>query len=129
MFEVHTLSVNLEGFTDDLTTMHILRAPDGGAGGAITITDAWYVNGTAHNAGTAFSLRLLNYGTAGTSNQGTVSDEIGGTAAPFATNTPKRFTIVDGKLEAGEWLVIRKDEVNSSDPVRGVLTIQYVMGG
>lgn len=107
---------------------NIFKAPSAALGGAIKIVRAYAVNQAATGAGTGFSLTLLNYGTAGTAVAGTVSSELGGTGDPWAAGTPKAFTISDGDLDADEWLVLRKDETNSSDPSRCMVVIQYLHG-
>lgn len=119
------------GWVGDDVTGHILKAPSAGNGGGITLLDVSVVNAAATGAGTGFSLQLENWDTAGTaikSSGGTVAAALGGTSSPWAANTPKSFTISNAFLDAGEWLVLRKAETNSSDPTRAVVTIQYLMG-
>lgn len=111
---------------------HLFRAPSSDHGGGITILAAYAVNGAATGAGTGFSWQLENWGTAGTAiksgSAGTIAAAVGGTADPFAQDTPKAFTISNAFVDAGEWVVIRKDEDNSSDPTRGVVSVHYVLG-
>ncbi len=111
---------------------HVIKAPAAGMGGAITLLNAYVVVGAATNAGTAHSWQLENWGTGGTAIKtgaaGTVAAAIGGTASTFAADTPKAFTFSNAKLAAGEWLVLRKTEANSSDPTRGVLVVEYLHG-
>lgn len=121
------------GWQGDDVTGHIFRAPTDAHGGGITILEAWAENGAATGAGTGFSLQLENWGTAGTAikaSGGTVAAAIAGTADPWAADTPKDFTLTSANvfLDAGEYLVLRKNEDNSSDPTRGVVSIAYVMG-
>ena len=119
------------GWQGNNVTGHIFRAPPTGFGG-VTLVAASYVDAAAGGAGTAFALALENWGTAGTAIKsgaaGTVAAAIGGTGDPFVASTPKNFTLGNPVLAAGEWLVARKTETNSSDPTRGVLVLQYVMG-
>ncbi|MBN1967532.1 MAG: hypothetical protein JW910_22950 [Anaerolineae bacterium] len=126
---VYNLANTASDWQGDTVLGHILKAPAAGAGGAITILSAYAVNQAATDSGTSFALSLLNYGTAGTAVEGTVASGIGGTADAWEAGVPKEFTISDGKLEAGEWLVLYKDEENSSDPTRCSVIIEYVMGG
>jgi len=111
---------------------HVMKAPAAGMGGAITILNAYVVLQAATNAGTAQAYQLENHGTSGTAIKsgaaGTVAAAIGGTADLFAAATPKAFTLSYPKLAAGEWLVLRKTETNSSDPTRGVLVVEYLHG-
>jgi hypothetical protein len=132
-YEVKSLVVPLYA-TDwggDDALMHLMRAPSSAQGGGVTILAAYLVPGAATNAGTAHSFQLENWGTAGTSIKtagGTVAGSIGGTADVFAAQTPKTFTISNAFLDAGEWLVLRKNEDSSSDPLLSMLTVQYVEG-
>ncbi len=135
--EVFIYSAQLDdaasGFQGDDVTMHLMKAPSESDGGGITLLGATFVNGAATNAGTAFALQLENWGTAGnaikTGAAGTI-DSIGGTADVFAADTPKAFSVSGATafLDAGEYLVLRKNEENSSDPTRGSLIIEYAMG-
>lgn len=111
--------------------MPVLRAPNAEDGGGLTILRAYAVNQAATTSGTAFSLALHNYGTAGTAIKaagGTVAAAIGGTADAFVAGKPKAFVLSNAYLAAGEWLVLVKAETNSSDPTRGVLVIDYLLG-
>jgi len=112
----------------DTIAMPIFRAPPTLQGGGVTIIDAFYWDAAAGGAGTAFSLSLLNYGTAGTASAGTVAAPIGGTADPFAAGVPKQFVISNGFIAAGEYVFLYKDETNSSDPARGFVGGHYQMG-
>ena len=133
-----TFDVNMVAYRLDATDwagddVHgaFFRAPDDGSGGGVTILGAWAVNAAATTAGTGFGIAIHNYGTAGTAikaSGGTVAVEIGGTADPWAADTPKAFTISQAFVDAGEWLYIDKQETNSSDPTRMVVVLQYVMG-
>lgn len=106
----------------------LFRAPAAGYGGAVTILEAYFTNGAATGAGTGFSLQLEIWPVDSATPSGTIAAYIGGTGDPFEANIPKAFTIDDGKLEAGEWLAIRKAETNSSDPTRGMLYLLLAHG-
>lgn len=115
----------------DNVQQRILRAPDAEDGGGLTILRAYAVNEAATTAGTTFELALHNYGTAGTAIKavgGTVAAPLGGTADPFEAGVPKAFVLSNAYLAAGEWLVLDKQETNSSDPTRGVVVIDYLLG-
>lgn len=111
---------------------HVIKAPAAGVGGAITILSAHLVLQNTTDAGTASAWQLENHGTGGTAIKsgaaGTVAAAIGGTADVITAATPKAFTLLYPKLSAGEWLVLRKTETNSSDPTRGVLVVEYLHG-
>ena len=130
MVVTYPLDASAGGWQGDDVVGHLFRAPATDKGGPITILEAYAVNGAATTAGTSFDLALENWGTAGTAKVADVATAIGGTADPWAANTPKDFAIVEAQktLDAGEYLVLRKTETNSSDPTRGVVTIHYGMG-
>lgn len=112
-------------------TGHLFRAPSAAYGGDVTITEAYAVNAAATGAGTGFTLRLENWGTAGTAIKttgGTVAAKIGGTGDVWVADTAKNFTLSNPHLLAGEYLVLSKAETNSSDPTRGVVVIHYLHG-
>ena len=108
---------------------HVMRAPAAADGGGIYIVRVTIADQLAHGAGTAYQGLLLNYGTAGTAVEGTIGT-VGGTGDPIAAATPKAFTLTAAQqtIDAGEWIVFKKDETNSQDPTRGVLVIEYLMG-
>lgn len=112
----------------DDKSARIFRAPSATLGGGITILAAYVTEEGVTTSGTAHSWQLLNYGTPGTANLGTVSAVVGGTADVFVAGLPKAFTLSDPVLDADEWLVLNKQEDNSSDPVRGVFHMHYIMG-
>lgn len=137
VFDVHIVSFPLQdtanGWQGDDVTGHIFKAPSDAQGGGITILDAWASNAVATGAGTSFSLQLENWSTAGTAIKsgaaGTIAAAIGGTAATiWAANVPQSFTLGYPFVDAGEYVVLRKNESNSSDPTRAVVNIAYVMG-
>lgn len=90
----------------------LMRAPEGG----MTVVSFHGSNNRAQAAGTATSMALHNYGTAGTAIKagaaGTVSATIGGTANLFAANTPIEAALTAYTyLEEGEWLMIDYVEI------------------
>ena len=88
--------------------IHLYRAPE-----YMTLVSAYATVTTAMGTSKGAALTVLNYGTAGTAVGGTVTDSLGGSAAgnDFETaNVPVAFTIADGAVEAGEWLVLDVDE-------------------
>jgi hypothetical protein len=112
----------------DNKKMHLFRAPSAGDGGPIKIKRAAVVVQNSTGAGTSFGLALHLYDTIGTTLAGTIAGEIGHTSSPWVAGTPKEFTIADGDVAAGQWVVLQKEETNSSDPLRGIVTIEYQMG-
>lgn len=112
----------------DNKKMHLFKAPTAGDGGPITIKRASAVVQNSTGAGTSFGLALHLYNSDGTTLAGTIAGEIGHTSSPWVAGTPKNFTISDGDVPAGSWVVLQKEETNSSDPLRGILCIEYQMG-
>lgn len=118
-------------WADDNVQQRILRAPDAEDGGGLTILRAYAVNEAATDGTASFSLSLHNYGTAGTAIKavgGTVAGPLGGLTDPFEAGVPKAFVLSNAYLAAGEWLVLDKQEDGSSDPTRGVIVIDYLLG-
>lgn len=132
--DVKQVSVQLANtatdFQADQVKMHVMKAPEAADGGGIFILRAWAINhGADQGAGTAFILNLYNYGTSGTAVAGTIGT-VGGTADPLGNGIPEAFTLTEAQriVDAGEWLVVEKDETNSSDPTRCTVIIEYLLG-
>jgi hypothetical protein len=128
---VVSYALSTSDWVGDAVYGHVMRAPTNAHGGGVTILEAWVTNAAATNSGTAFSLELQNWGTAGTaakSTGGTVAAAVGGTASAFTANLAKAFTLSYPYLDAGEYLVLKKGETNSSDPTRAVLSLVCANG-
>jgi len=100
--------------------LHVFRAPE-----YMTLVKAYASVTTAMGTSKGAKVRLLNYGTAGTAVGGTVTNELGGSAAgnDFATAAvPVEFTISNGALDSGEWLVLNIDE--EGDWQGGLMSLQ-----
>lgn len=129
-FSVKNFTMTLTGteWQGDGVGQLAFKAPTLANGGGVKIIDAYIVDQTGTTAGTAFEIELLNYGTTGTVNGGTIGS-VGGTADPLTANTPKQFTLTaTPDLNAGEWLFVNKKETNSSDPDQATLVVQYADG-
>lgn len=126
--KVVSIPLGTSDWVGDDAVGHIMQAPSDAQGGGLTILSASIVNAAATGAGTGFAFQIENWGTAGTAVAGTIAAAVGGTADPFVANTPRSFAISSAFVDAGEWIVARKTETNSSDPIRGVLVLQYVIG-
>ena len=119
-FDVVTLDVAVDPAGDKVYT--VFRAPS-----YATIKRLTAQTSIAHNAGTAYALSLLNYGTAGTAvvSGGTVSAVIGGTASPFAANVPATTATMPAPiLEEGQYLVLNLDEQGAGWQAGEVLRVQ-----
>lgn len=126
-----SINLNSAGWAGATAYGHVFRVPSAGHAGGVTIGTAEAVNAAATNAGTGFTLTLENWGTAGTAikaSGGTIAAAIGGTGDPWVADTPKAFTLSNAYLDAGEWVVLKKIETNSSDPTRAVVFIELLSG-
>lgn len=110
-------------------TLHWFKAPK-----ALTVIGAWAVAEVAQNAGTAVTMTLENWGTAGTAVEGTIVPVLGGTAAAaqLGALVPKAGTpdSTNDYVDEGDWLVIAVAELGAGW-VAGdafVYTINYVIG-
>lgn len=129
MFQPLVISVGLDGLTGSNVLMHVIKAPSDAYGGGLRLAEAYVTNGTATSGTVSFSLQLLKYASSGTALSGTVASAVGGSTDHWATETPKSWTISDGKLDGGEWLVIKKTEdTSASNPTRAFATFVFVAG-
>lgn len=104
----------------------LMRAPV-----ALEITGARAIAQNAGGAGTASSYALHIYSTASTpALAGTVAAAVGGTASAtrFAAGVPQTYTISEGTLAAGQWLVCQYDETNDNTEVNVTIHVDYVLG-
>jgi hypothetical protein len=128
--DVMTLSVQLNGSLNTGTAiMPVLPAAYGEHGGGFTLLRAQFQAGTTTGAGTAYTLKLVHGGSAGTVLGGTVSDTIGGTASVFASDGVYPFALT-GTLTfaAGDSLAVQKVASGVNQSPAGILTIQYING-
>jgi len=130
--EVKALSFPMPDPGADNKVMLVLKAPDAGLGGGLTILAADACDIAATGAGTSFSLALHRYSTAGTpAVNGTIAAAIGGTAATiWAAGVPQAFTIDADYafLNAGEWLAVDYQEDNTSAPTNLFINVWYALG-
>lgn len=127
--EVKIVSFPIADPGGDNKQLFLFKAPEDAKGGGITIIDAEGLNTAATGVGTTFTYQLLKYSNAGTpALNGTISDILGGTAAPWAANVPKQFTISAGFVDAGEWVVLDYQEITAGNPTLSWINIHYVMG-
>ena len=86
----------------------------------------------AQGSGSAGEYTLLNYGTAGTANEGTVVSAMGGTAVAsrLAALTPVAGTINEGTLAEGAYVVLDYQETGDfvEEHVTIVLEVVYGIG-
>lgn len=99
----------------------------------IEILEAEVLSDTALSAGTVNgrAISLLNGGTAGDGTDtiaAAVGTATGGTHAAWTANTPKAFTISEGTMTAGQWLVVKYDETGTDAPLNIVVNWTYVHG-
>ncbi len=98
----------------------------------IEILEAWAESDTAvtKGAGTGIALTLYNYGTSGTAvvAAGTLTSALGGTAVTWTAAQPKSFTVLEGTMTAGQYLVLKYDETGAIAPKNITVGVIYVDG-
>jgi hypothetical protein len=120
--DIHIVVVNVGALTNG--TRPLLKVPSGFGG--ITLQGAHVSQGGSTNS----SLHLVTMGSAGTAipTGGTLSTAaIGGTAAPFAANTPKDFALTTDFVPENTWLGVKELNVAAMATVANV-SLEYVMG-
>ena len=124
---VHVSHVTISDPTGD-NYYPVMKVPNRNT--KIEILEAWAVSDTGITLGngTGIALTLLDYGTAGAGNIGTVSSVLGGTTVTWTATTPKAFTLSDGTLGAGKWLYVKYDETGTVAPLNLDIEIHWVVG-
>lgn len=110
-------------------TLVIWKAPTRLA--KIEILEAWAVCDTTVSAGvgTAFTLRLLDYGAAGTAVGGTITATLGAAGTgDWTANTPRAFTISEGTLDGGDYICLLYDETGDVAPKNITVGFSWVSG-
>ena len=123
----HTVTVVISDPTAD-STPPIWRVPSEIT--KIEILEAWANSDTlvTLGSGTGIALTLLNYGTAGSAATGTLTSALGGTTITWTANTPKTFTVSDGTMAAGEYLMLKYDETGTVAPLNITVGFTWVSG-
>jgi len=124
-----TVNVPIADPGGDDKQLFIFRAPE--SYGGCRLVQAEAVNKAATAGGTTFTYCLHKYSNAGTpAVNGTITDVLGGTASYWADGVPKEFTIDTDYsfLDAGEWLVVDYQELNSGSPTLCALNLKFEMG-
>lgn len=118
--DIHIVSANVGALTNGVRP--ILKVPTGFGG--ISILGAQCTQGGTTNSG----VQLLRYGSAGTAVTGTITaTAIGGTATPFAANTPKAWTIDTPYIPEGDYVVVKETNVEAMNAV-AIVSLSYMMG-
>jgi len=101
-FNRETVSVTFSDPLADDQRIHLWKAPY-----ACEILDAYIVVQDDQGAGSAGTFQLENWGVAGTAVAGTIAVGLGGTAvaARLTGETPAQYTLTDGTLPDGAWVV------------------------
>ena len=96
----------------------------------IEILEAWACIDTTitKGDGTGIALTLLDYGTGGTANGGTVSSILGGTTVTWTIDIPQDFTISEGTFTGGHYLTLKYDETGTIAPLNITVSVNYVQG-
>ena len=97
----------------------------------VSILEAWAECDTAIAlaAGTGIALTLLDFGTAGTANLGTLTSILGGTGVAWTKNTPKAFTMATAaQISGGRYLKLKYDESGTIAPLNITIGWNWVAG-
>lgn len=124
---VRTVTVTISDPTSD-ATYPILRVPARTT--KIEVLQAWAESDVTITGvgGTGFALTLLDYGTAGTAEAGTVGTTLGGTTSSWTAEVPRTFTIDDGTMDANDYLRVSYDETGTVAPLNITVSVMYVDG-
>jgi len=115
-FEVHTVTVPLGALDGDI--LPAFKVPS--AGGVIQLIGA-ELQGVG-----SVTVYLVNAGTDGTSNDGTVASFGAGT---LATTVPQSMTLAaDPRVDAGDYLAVQEASGAFWDGANNFVSIHYVMG-
>jgi hypothetical protein len=122
---VHSVTVIVGDPGADNKQIHLWRAPV-----AAEIKRAYIAVQNAQGAGSAGAFALHNFGTGGTAVGGTVAAALGGTATAsrLSAATPSAYTISEGTMAAGEWLVLDYQETGDWVEQQVAITFDYVLG-
>ena len=96
----------------------------------IEILEAWASIDTAlAGSGTGVILELVDYGSTGTVNAGTLCSALGGTATGnWTANVPKAFTVADSTHDGGDYVMLKYNEQGTVAPKNITVQISYVSG-
>ena len=97
----------------------------------VSFLEAWAEVDTAipSAAGTGIALTLLDFGTAGTANLGTLTSILGGTGVAWVAGTPKAFTLVSApQMSGGRYLKVKYDETGTIAPLNITIGWNWVNG-
>ena len=97
----------------------------------ISLTEAWAEIDTAiaSAAGTGIALTLLDFGTAGTANLGTLTSILGGTGHAWVAGAPQAFTLVSApQMSGGRYLKVKYDETGTIAPLNISIGWNWVNG-
>lgn len=83
------------------------KAPADARGGGFTVLEGGVITSTTNSAGSAPQFRVLKYTAAGAVSGTVASTQIPGTGA-LTANTPSTFTITNGWVDGGEYLVVER---------------------
>ena len=100
----------------------------------VEVLEAWVSTNTALGAGTANGAEItLLDGGSDASGTAAMSATVGGTGAggsypAWTAGTPKEFTISEGTLDAGDYLILKYDESGTVAGLTWTVSFTYVSG-
>ena len=127
----HAVSVCVSDPTADVS-LPIWQVPAGVT--KIEILEAACVTGTSLAAGTTNGIEatLLDGGAAGAGTAALTNTlggtDAGGTFPAWTAVTPQTWTISEGTLDAGDWVVLKYNESGTVAPLNFVVWFSYVQG-
>lgn len=124
---VKTVTICIADPTKD-NTYKVMRVPSRNTKAEILAAWAEIDTTVTQGAGTGVALVLSDYGAAGTAEAGTVASTLGGTAVTWTANVPKTFTISEGTMDGGDWLVLKYDEEGTIAPLNITVGVEWVNG-
>lgn len=110
-------------------TLMLWKAPSRAT--KIEILEAWAALDTtiSSGVGTAVTLRLYDYGAAGTAVGGTITAVLGAAGTgDWTANVPRDFTVSDGTMDGGDYLAVVYEEVGTVAPKNIVIGIAWING-
>jgi hypothetical protein len=106
----------------------VAKAPADAKGGGYTILEGGVITNATNAAGSAPQFRVLKYAAAGTVTGTIVATQVPGTAA-LTADTPSTFTISNGWVDGGEYIVVeRGGTAVSATSAKQEIYLNAVMG-
>lgn len=129
---IYSVSVAIPDPTEDEAQIPLWRVPAELT--KVEVLEAWVCTNTVLAAGTAngVEVSLLDGGSdaTGTAIVGAAigGTGVGGTFPAWGAGTPQSFTISEGTLDAGDYLVLKYEESGTAAGLHWIVSFNYVSG-